>query len=284
MSRTGEVEAAGLGAGWLSPNPAKAAVERWYLVFTPVWAVIVGGLMISGIVEGWGNVPTMILGVGLAVGAVVPPVVFRVDRDVPWWRSTAAVIGAAVTLLALGLNYTQTPFFFDVLHMHYGFDVTWVIDRNPVFLYFLSVAYFATYFALCTVAWRFLQRQRSRVVRASAWVVAPMGMAGLETALNANPFTTSLFCYDDLPFMLWFGTLVYGLAFVLVLPAWAGVDERAGERTPRWQPIAWTLGALYVDLVVLAILRAWVAPWLTTVVDDAPGLRDFATSCLVGPG
>lgn len=268
-----------------SPNPAKAAVERWYLLFTPVWSALMGLVMVSGLGEVWGDVELMLLGLILAAGAILPPILHREgsERTLPWWRSTAGRVGISVLLLAHGLNYTQTPFFFDVLHMHYGFRATWVIDRNPYFLYLISTAYFATYFALCTATWRALRAQSSPVLRAGAWLLAPLAMAFIETALNANPFMTRLFCYDDLPFMLWFGTLAYGMAFVFVLPAWATLDERPDSLRAPWQPVVWTLAALYADLIALDLLRHLVAPHFTTVITDAPGLRDFATSCLVAP-
>ena len=51
---------------------------------------------------------------------------------------TAVKGSVAVTLLAFGLNYFQTPFFFDVLHMRYGFRATLTIERNPVCLLYTS--------------------------------------------------------------------------------------------------------------------------------------------------
>ena len=38
--------------------------------------------------------------------------------------------------------------------------------------------------------------------------------------------------------------------------------------------------ALFADWLYLEVVRHGIAPLVTTVVDDAPGLRDFATSCL----
>ena len=266
--------------GLASRAPARAAVEAWWLVFTPVWMGLVGSLMISGVVERWGDVPCMTLGVGLGAGALVTPVVWphASERATPWWDRTAFKCGLAVFLLALGTNYTQAPFFFDVLHMHYGFQTTWNIDRTPIFLHFLSCAYFSTYFALCAMTFRWLRS--TSLPSVLAWVVAPLAMAFLETALNANPFIETLFCYDDLFFVLWFGTLAYGMVFMLALPGWMAIDEVPGRRATWWNVGAWTLAALYLDLVALDVVRYHVAPALTEVVPDAPGLRDVETSCL----
>ena len=113
----------------------------------------------------------------------------------------------AVTLLSFGLNYLQTPFFFDVLHMRYGFRATWVIERNPVFLYLVTVSYFATYFVLATVAVRRLARTSdARAWRVVVVLVVACALAFLETLANANPWMTRLFCYGEPGMMFSFGT------------------------------------------------------------------------------
>jgi hypothetical protein len=98
--------------------------------------------------------------------------------------------------------------------------------------------------------------------------------------LNANPFTQHLYCFDDMPFALWFGSLVYGVSLLFVLPAWMAVDERSGERTPCLHVVAFVLAAVYADSLVLDVLRYHVAPALTEVQTGAVGLGDVEGSCL----
>jgi hypothetical protein len=254
---------------------ATRTTERFWLRYTPVWAGFTGLVMVGGWAERWTDVPLLLFGLAVALPAVIGPFVVRTD-DGPLLRSPAVALLTSVVGLAVGLNYTQTPYFWDVLHMHYGFQSTWNIDHNPVFLYNVTIAYFATYCALCLAAWRWLQDRGAGWL---SWVLAPLAMALLETVLNANPFTTRLFCYDDMPLMLWFGTLSYGVAFVFALPMWVALS-RGG----------WSVGAalvmcggvLYADLLVLDVLRYEVAPYVTTVEPDAVGLRDYDT-CLVRP-
>lgn len=269
----------------LSPHPAKAAVERYWLLTTPLWSGITGLCMVTGWAETWGDVGCMTYGLLMLAIAWYGPLTLRGagESSLPVWQTTAFKAGLSVTLLAFGLNYTQTPFFFDVLHMHYGFGATWTIAHNPFFLYLVSVAYFGTYFALCNVSFRWLRRAMPSAGAAS-WLLAPMAMAFLETALNANPFTTRLFCYDDLPFMLWFGTLSYGAAFVFALPVWIGMDEAPDRpRTPTLHVAVGILAACYADLIVLDVLRYHVAPAFTEVEDRAMNLRDYGDGCLVSP-
>lgn len=267
---------------WLSPDPHKAAVELAWLRTTPVWAGITGALMVTGVVSSFGDVALTAYGLTMLGIAWWGPL--RAEDPRPFAERTGVKMATSVTLLALGLNYTQTPFFFDVLHMHYGFNATWTIAYNPVFLYLVSVAYFTTYFSLCTLTWRALrQRLPGAAGRLAAGLLAPLAMALLETLLNANPFTTRLFCYDDMPLMLTFGTLSYGVAFAWVLPVWAWLDEDAGHRVTLGQVAAGTLAAMYADLLTLDLLRYHVAPWLTEVEPGAMNLRDFGSSCLISP-
>jgi amino acid transporter len=108
-------------------------------------------------------------------------------------------------------------------------------------------------------------------------------VAALETALNANPFTRHLYCFDDMAFALWFGSLAYGLSFMFMLPVWIGIDEHPGERTPWFHALVFVLAAVYADSLALDVLRAHVAPHFTTVHEGATGLGDIATSCLAKP-
>jgi cycloeucalenol cycloisomerase len=260
----------------LSPHPGKAAVERCWLWYTPVWTAVVAAVMVSRVADRWTDVELIPLGAVLAAGAVVLPLVTRPasERGIPL-RDTAAVkMAASVVGLSLLLNYSQTPFFFDVLHMHYGFHTEVEIRGNPVALYLLTVPYFATYCVLCLMAYRAAQRLRLAPARIAAAAMAPFAVAFVETVTNANPFTRHLFCYDDLGLMLWFGTFAYGTAFCLALPVWLFIDERPGVRVGLFAVVVGVAAAVYADSLLLDVYRHHLAPHVTTVVDgarDRPG-------------
>jgi cycloeucalenol cycloisomerase len=254
----------------LAAHPAKSYVERWWLLYTPVWGAITGVVMLGGFAERWGDLPCLLFGLVVAAGALVPLVrPHPTEEALPWHARTSAKLVVSVLVLSFGLNYVQTPFFVDVLHMHYGFHVRWTIDRNPIFLYLVTVAYFGTYASLCMIAQRWL-RPRIGVL---AWVLAPIAMAFFETVLNANPWMTRLFCYDELPFMLTFGTLVYAMSFVLVLPVWMRIEETPASRALPMQHLVIAMCAvLFVDRLMLDLVEGLIAPLFTTVIHDAPGL------------
>jgi hypothetical protein len=271
-------------SGLLSENPARRAVERYWLRYTVVWGLSAAIIMLSGLAERWGDVELMALGVAFAAGAVA--VVWRPhpdERSLPIQQRTATKLTVSVVTLSLLMNYFCTPYFFDVLHMHYGFAATITIENNPVFLYLMTVAYFATYLVLVCIAYRLAQRLPRGLARSAGVVVAPFAVAALETALNANPFMKGLFCFDDMPVMLWFGTLSYGVCFVFALPVWIRIDERKNASQSLQRVFGETLVAMALIIVTFWLLRSFVAPLVTTVEPGANGLRDFDDSCLVRP-
>jgi len=273
---------------FFSHHPGKRRTEQFWLAYTAVWGISMGAVMVLGLGERWGDLELMILGVILAGGAVLGPLVFRAEEEkgLPFYRLAGFKLGVSVFGFACFLNYSQTPYFYDVLHMHYGFATEWNIQNNPFFLYLVSVAYFATYCALINIAFRVVKSglaSAPTAVRIAGYCVVPFAVAFLETALNANPFIDTLFCYDDMKLMLWFGTLSYGAAFVFALPMWISIDEEPGQDVPLFTVVVWLFAAMYADVIVLDLLRYNVAPHLTTVIEGANGLRDYGHGCLRRP-
>jgi len=269
-------------------HPGKRSVEKVWLLYTLVWGAVCGVVMIGGFAEHYRDLGLMLLGLGIALPALVLPMFVRADeeRGRPWYDTAGTKLSLSVVAFSLLLNYTQTPFFFDVLHAHFGFRSTLNIRNNPCFLYLMTIAYFSTYAVLLMMAYRASQQLLAatpRFVRVLGAGLACIVVAGLETVLNANPFTRHLYCFDDVGFALWFGSLAYGLSFMFILPVWIGIDERPGERTPLLHVLAFVLAAVYADSLALDVLRYHVAPHFTSVHENAVGLGDVATSCLAKP-
>lgn len=252
-----------------SSSPGKRAVERAWLAYTPVWGAITGAVMLGGFAERWGDAALMTFGVLLALGSCIAPFVGPGRRD-PEVRRAALSMTSGIVVLAFGMNYLQTPFFFDVLHMRYGFHASWTLEHNPLFLYLVTVPYFATYSVLACIAAR-AARHFAPKMGGLVFVVVPLALAFLETVLNANPLMTRLFCYDDLPLMLWFGTACYGVSFVLALPVWLAIEEPRSRAWPLAAAALLSLAVVIGDAATLALVRAWVAPHVTVVVDGATG-------------
>ena len=68
-------------------HPGKAAAERWWLLYTPVWGLLTGVVMLSGLAEAWGDAELLAFGVVLAAGALVPLVrAHPSERERAWHR------------------------------------------------------------------------------------------------------------------------------------------------------------------------------------------------------
>lgn len=281
-----------MGSRWSSvlfaAHPGKRAVEQRWLMYTPVWGSVCGLVMLGGFAERWGDLGLLALGLSVALPAVLLPLGVRApeERGLPLTATAGFKLSLSVLVFAFALNYTQTPFFFDVLHAHFGFRTTLNVRNNPFFLYLMTVAYFSTYSVLLMMAYRLSRHLLAGAPALVRWLGAAMAccvVAGLETLLNANPLTRRLYCFDDMGFALWFGSLVYGVSLMFVLPAWMAIDETPGERRPWPQVVAFVLAAVYADSLVLDLLRHHVAPQLTRVQTDAVGLGAAADNCLAAP-
>ena len=61
---------------WRSSHPGKAAAERWYLIFTPIWGAVAGLVMLSGAAQAWrdapwGDLAYMAFGAGLWIALLI---------------------------------------------------------------------------------------------------------------------------------------------------------------------------------------------------------------------
>jgi cycloeucalenol cycloisomerase len=255
-----------------SDNPGKRAAQRVYLAYTPIWGAVCGAVMLTGLADRWGDGALLALGFGLWGALLAAGFVFRAkeDRGRPWHRLYHVKLSAFIAVLAFTGNYFGTRYFYEILDMHYGFHATWNLNDVPVFLYPLTAVYFTTYATLLDLCLRAAKSfGGGRVV---ALVVSSLGLAFMETALNANPAMKSSFCYGNLGFALGFGTLMYGAHFVIAGPAWHRIDEGRAECTPLREVLASVLAASMLILCADELVEGVVAPHFTTVVPGRVGI------------
>lgn len=272
----------------MSPHASKAFTERYYLWYTPVWGAIAGLVMLTGWAEQWGDIPLMLFGVLLWLGVLLPPFFWRhpLDQNRPFYQMFHFKFQLWMFLFAFLGNYFGTAYFYEVLHMHYGFRTTWNVNHVPFFLYFLTVVYFTTYGVLLNLGYRWSCNTFSlRHPWSKRLITIPVALAvaALESALNANPFMKRLFCYDDLPFMLWFGTLMYGTWFVIAFPIWFTVDETQDNPTSLKTVCFGVLASFMLILCSMEFFKHVLAPLFTTVKHGAIGIGQITGTCLVPP-
>ncbi len=230
--------------------------ERFVLFYSPVWMAIVGLLMYTRAFRHFGDAGHMAIGVGLAAPILLMPL-FAPDRERPIHQRHAFKFALWMFLFSFLQCYFGSWLFFDVLGMEYHFPVQIIVNRTPLFLFFMTVAYFATYYTLMSLAWRaFRQRMPHAPTAVRILVLLLLGylVAFAETASMANPMLREYFLYRDKQFALAWGSLFYGTVFVCSLPFVFALDE---DKNVPQKPIS----RIVIDILAanMAVLIAYEA-------------------------
>lgn len=232
------------------------------LLTSPIWIAAVGVVIVSDVLRSWSDLDYLLFGIAVALPAVLAP----------WWAERRAG-GRSLYWLKLNLwaailvafgTYFGTAYFFDLMGMRYAFGARWTFQSDivgrtgssvPVFMYPLTQAYFATYFAFLMVADRWL-RARLRpgpIVGALIVLVLAYTIAFAETFFMATDLMHDLFHYEKKDQMLAYGSFGYATYFVVGLPMLRGIDEHAEE----WS-IARVVGnALATCMGIMILLEVW---------------------------
>jgi len=210
--------------------------------------------MWSGALSRWSDAEFLVLGVGLSLPPLLAPLLLPGERARPLgarWGVRFQVVNAITVLLQSALG---AQLFFHRLGMEYHFPVRLQLLGTPVFLYFLTVAYFSTYYVvmlavLGAAARRFPSAPPllRRLGRAALCYAVAFG----ETWFMATPGMREWFRYRDVGFMLAVGSAAYGSLFLCTLPAYERLDD-----APPPSLGALALGALWANALALAVYLA----------------------------
>jgi cycloeucalenol cycloisomerase len=213
----------------LSSDPARAGLERFVLAYSLVWIGAVAAVMFGGFLARFGEWQYLAFGVGLALPLwlpiALPP---RAERALPQSARAHVRYQALIALTVLIQTAIGSQFFFERLGMEYRFPVHLSLARTPLFLYFMTVAYFSTYYVVMTLALRAGARAfptAPRALRLVGRALLCYSIAFAETASMATERMREFFLYRDLRFTLWVGSLCYGTLFLCTLPPFERLDD-----------------------------------------------------------
>lgn len=252
-------------SGLLAPDAAKRRNEIFVLCYSPVWMIVVGAAMVLGLPRRWGEAEHMILGAGLALPLWIHAIFPRrgaTPRSQPLLDRHAVRFAIAIAIVTFIQVLLGSNLFFDRLGMEYHFHVSLVLNRTPVFLYFLTVAYFSTYYVILQIVCRAFA---ARFPGAPPWARVVVRLAACcavafgETFFMARPVLEEFFFYRDRAFMLRFGSLAYGSLFFVTLPFFQRLDEE-GPRRPLRAIVRSMLARNMVALLVYAVFAALIRP------------------------
>ncbi len=257
----------------LSPDPEKRRGEVLLLGYAPLWIAAVALVALRQSFTTWGDAEHLLFGVGLAAPLFLLPFLPRLGHSTHPLADrylTKAVV--FITLLSFLQNYFGTDLFFTVLGMRYHFHTRLLLDGSPLFLYFMTVAYFSTYFVLMQLALRaFGSAQQSaapsmgsalpaaRILRVLFIALLSYTVAFCETLFMANQRLHEVFSYADKGHALFVGSLCYGTIFFVTLPLFYRIDEPINARpvahpTPLSRVIWEVLGA---NLLILCCYEVY---------------------------
>lgn len=257
---------------WFSDNPEKAWVEKTFLIYSPVWMVMMGLMMITGWDKTFSNTALLVHGLLVALPVLfVPMLLHHKHSTVPWHQSYW--FKANLYLFSFGFfgNYIGSEYFFDVLGMVYHYpNATTTLDAMlvgqgdqpvPVIMYLYTHAYFMTYH---TTAVLLLRRVVSSGIPFTHLSLIPLALAvgfawaWLETKAMANPLMATSFYYTNMPAMLKFGSLIYATYFVVSFPIYYYLDENPAAPWDIFKVAAASLSASMLVFYLLDLCAHWV--------------------------
>lgn len=256
-----------------SANPDKAWVEKFFLIYSPVWMALMAMMMFTGWAGSWSDGALLLHGCAVMLPIIVIPFFLQGKYSEKKWTESY-FLKANVYLFIFGFwgNYAGSEYFFDLLGMVYNFtNATTNLDaalvgsgeqRVPLIMYMYTHAYFMTYHVTANIALRKLKSftlGKAPVVVWSLFFVSVFAIgycwAFMETKAMANPLIAELFYYEKMELMLKYGSIVYATYFIASFPIYYFIDEEVGK---EWSLLQVASGALAASTLTFFMLDAAV--------------------------
>ena len=118
----------------------------------------------------WGDVGHLALGLAMALPIWLVPLAWpgAADRGLPFTSRHIVRFNFFIFVWSFLQVWFGSDLFFDFLGMEYHFPVHWTAHRTPVFLYFITIAYFSTYYTVMQIVWRAFRTRFPGSARARA--------------------------------------------------------------------------------------------------------------------
>ena len=253
-------------ARWFSANPDRAWAEKFFLLYSPVWMLLMAIIMLTGWAQSFGDTALLIHGCLVALPLFIVPLFLRAGKnpDGVWYKSYWFKANLYIFIFGFFGNYFGSEYFFDVLGMVYKVpNATTVLDsvlvghgtqKVPLIMYLYTHAYFMTYHSSAVVV---LRRIMSTGIPLGKLLFMPLVFvvgyfwAWAETKAMANPLMTTTFYYENMPAMLAFGSIIYATYFVASFPIFYFLDEKPQL---RWDLFKVTGAGLSASMLTFYLL------------------------------
>ncbi len=233
-----------------SLEPASIANTRFAAIYSPLWMAAMGALMVTRALRHWGDLKHMAFGLALALPAWIypfTPMAARADANRPLASRYATHFAVAIALTTLLQTYFGSNLFFDRLGMQYHFNTKWVLNGTPLFLYFVTIAYFTMYYVLMVALDRPIARNLKGPARWLARFALCYAVAFGETFFMASDMISDFFSYREKRYALLIGSIGYGMLFFATLPIFVRLAETPSAKRQ-------SLGTLVRDVLAANML------------------------------
>ncbi|GAM20056.1 hypothetical protein SAMD00019534_032310 [Acytostelium subglobosum LB1] len=251
---------------WFPKHPGKAWAEKFFLIYSPIWITLFIIVVVTEAYKMFYDVEFFILGLVVSLPCVVYPALFpcSADRDKPWYERYWVKANLWLALFGFVGNYFWTHYFFILLRATYRFPVNFRLNEIPVFLFFVTHAYFVSYHAATTPI---LRRFWSSYPPTPAGQRHPMGkIVGSVLLVCAMAYFTAFmeaWTLEKVPYyhidnreqMYTVGSTFYMIYFVISFPMFTRIDETNDGQ--KWTLTRTALESLASAMIVFILCDFW---------------------------
>eukprot|EP01132_Coremiostelium_polycephalum_P002743 gene2743-3406_t len=248
---------------WFSKDPAKRASEKFFLLYSPVWIIGFSLIVATEKYKEYYDVEFFILGLLVSLPCVLYPLIFpcEADKGKPILQRYWVKANLWLALFGFIGNYFWTHYFFVLLGATYKFPVDFRLNEVPVFLYFVTHAYFVSYHAATTPIlrryWTSFGGKKS-FLKSVGSVILVFSMAYFTAFMEAWTMEkVPYYSIENREQMYIVGSTFYMIYFIISFPMFTRIDETGKDKNEKWNLSRTALESLGSAMIVFTLCDFW---------------------------
>jgi cycloeucalenol cycloisomerase len=252
---------------WFSANLNKAWTEKFFLIYSPIWMIQMGVMMVTGWAGTFGDKALLAQAIIMTLPLYIVPLFFSPESrsGIVWHKTHWFRANLYLLIFSFLCNYIGSEYFFDILGMVYNFpNATTTLNavllgnsdqKVPLIMHILTICYFMTYHTTAILVLRRIRTSglpQVNVIFVIALFVAGYVWSWAETKAMANPLMSELFYYTNMDAMLKFGSAIYATFFIASFPIYYFVDENPDE---PWDIVKIVFAAFGATMIMFLLLE-----------------------------
>jgi len=208
--------------------PAKREFESYALIYTVIWIICFGFVVVSQVYETFDEYSYMKLCGGLALPFLLQPIVYPLSTESKLPLFERYSFKANVWLFIFGFigNYWYTHYFYDVLKASYTFPAHRLNDV-PISMFFATHFYFVTYHTFSNMLLRYVESRYEvgwpRTILFWLVVIAFSYFTAFMETLSISNFP--YYSFENRYMAYTVGSAFYGIYFLASFPMFYRIDE-----------------------------------------------------------